>query len=437
METGAYAMRRCMFLALGTVFLAVCGWTAPAVSSPETIPWIQPEDGLPEIPLEYPGGSRLLFPRSNGSRTFPYSGGEVITLLSYPSGEDARKDMEAFAEGHQRLADVENGAAGTGLLVFAADRDGISGWFLLGNFIVGVRVPSGAEARAAILCVARVMAERHRERLDLMFGTPERCLRTYLDALDRGNIPVVAECVFSEGQERERVVMASRILLNPFSILRGRTPGARVVEYGAAEHLSETQAVIAIGSQYRDTPALEVLRILADSGWGTGEKVWVPFRKAGGLWGIDLAAVRELRFSRVKPDPVRDVCRGNLRTLWLACRMYAADFPEMPADPSALVPRYVSNPQLLICPGDKEAPAPGRGRKGVSSSYVFGPSPSLLGKEGVAPGIVLHDRSPEYHGGQGRNVVWSDGTVEFLPEDRFRQVLEQQAGVRPEGEKAP
>jgi prepilin-type processing-associated H-X9-DG protein len=40
--------------------------------------------------------------------------------------------------------------------------------------------------------------------------------------------------------------------------------------------------------------------------------------------------------------------------------------------------------------------------------------------------IILYDSSPDYHEGEGRNVLFIDGHVAWMPEEQFQKLLGEQ-----------
>jgi len=126
-------------------------------------------------------------------------------------------------------------------------------------------------------------------------------------------------------------------------------------------------------------------------------------------------------------------CRSNLKQICYACLLYAGDHDEtFPPSLGALVPEYVTDGGLFLCPsgGDAEeflVSGLPEGAKDVSSTwgdrhtdYVY-----VKGLSGAAdPECVLaHDKDGNHEG--GRWVVFVGGMVSFMKETGFRAAMER------------
>ena len=79
-----------------------------------------------------------------------------------------------------------------------------------------------------------------------------------------------------------------------------------------------------------------------------------------GLGGLGLVGDKfflRTSYSRYREQARRTVCSTNLYQIGEALYLYAADYNGyFPPELSALYPNYVSNPRMLWCPSDKNAP---------------------------------------------------------------------------------
>ena len=92
-------------------------------------------------------------------------------------------------------------------------------------------------------------------------------------------------------------------------------------------------------------------------------------------------------------------------------------------------------PDMLVCPSSGHTVAPGKTpaeqvanlAKGRYQSYVYvGKGVTLTsGRQ------VLAYEPPAHHGGQGLNVLFSDGTVQFLPTATAQTAIPQLAATQP------
>ena len=135
----------------------------------------------------------------------------------------------------------------------------------------------------------------------------------------------------------------------------------------------------------------------------------------------------------------RQICRSNLRQIGMAILQArqdewnkssrAAGMTESLSALSSLYPAYVTSLRLFLCPADEL----GRSLFYVSKtswpltestcSYKYETDlPPQLG-----PGTILaYDRSAAFHSGEGRNVLFGDGHVEWMAEPDFQQSLTRQ-----------
>jgi hypothetical protein len=107
---------------------------------------------------------------------------------------------------------------------------------------------------------------------------------------------------------------------------------------------------------------------------------------------------------------------NNMHQIGIAIAMYRAEHADQfPPDLEALVESaFLDDPKLFVDPADKDPQV--RGKKGYRYSYEYaGPLP-----KDVPPNfIVLYSRKGVDTG--GRNALYVDGAVEFLPEAALHQ----------------
>ena len=122
------------------------------------------------------------------------------------------------------------------------------------------------------------------------------------------------------------------------------------------------------------------------------------------------------RLQSIRAANARMECRNNLRVLGEALTRYVgASGGEYPASLEDLYPLYVEERRRFVCPGDPE-PVLGKSDLLLSYSYVG----SKRGDRG-AQTIVAFDREATHHGGKGRNVLYADGQVRWMPEQEVQE----------------
>ena len=110
--------------------------------------------------------------------------------------------------------------------------------------------------------------------------------------------------------------------------------------------------------------------------------------------------------------------RSNMRQIGLGMSMYCTDFDELyPEKIEDLYDEYISAAQIFVNPSDKNPMTIG---KGLKCSYVY---VGRLSKSTEAMVIVLYDKRGNHK--DGRNVLFYDGGVEWVPEQLFRQQLQE------------
>jgi prepilin-type N-terminal cleavage/methylation domain-containing protein len=125
-----------------------------------------------------------------------------------------------------------------------------------------------------------------------------------------------------------------------------------------------------------------------------------------------LAAILFPVYARAREASRSAACQNNLRQIWLALQFYAEDhsgrLPPRNDDLSPLVPRYLPEPDVLVCPS---APAPvATAPTALVSSYTYVGGHTLRDR-GNMP--VVADAAPAVHGLRS-NVLFLSGRLEAV-----------------------
>ena len=129
------------------------------------------------------------------------------------------------------------------------------------------------------------------------------------------------------------------------------------------------------------------------------------------------AAIALPVLARARQSARRVSNANNLSQLGKALIMYA-DVPqnaEYPADASELYPDYATDVRMF-----SNADFP---KEDVGYIYI----PGSLPREDFARNVVMYENIPEDHVSKGRNVLFASGTVEFVEEAEFQELLKQTA----------
>lgn len=114
----------------------------------------------------------------------------------------------------------------------------------------------------------------------------------------------------------------------------------------------------------------------------------------------------------------RASCKSCLRNIGLGCHLYADEHDgAFPDSLEQLVPEFIDNPQVFSCP---ESPSSWEDFNSgnvteASSSYRL-----VSGLRADMPGsfILVYEKTSKNHEGDGRNVCFLDGHVEWWPAGR-------------------
>ena len=125
---------------------------------------------------------------------------------------------------------------------------------------------------------------------------------------------------------------------------------------------------------------------------------------------------------------------SNLKQIALGVKMYQQDYrKESPDEFRRLWPQYVSAGKTFKCPGDKTISEVDMARIQLDTkiSYVY--IKGITAKNWDDPRMVqVYDASPDNHNGEGRNVMFVTGRVEWLSEAAFRDALRQTLNKYPQ-----
>lgn len=103
-------------------------------------------------------------------------------------------------------------------------------------------------------------------------------------------------------------------------------------------------------------------------------------------------------FTSVRPvaaaDKDRDACARNLQTIWNGIQQYRGQHKKLPVHLSELVPDFVSNPSVMICPVTRrtgEIKNLGFSDPKLSSSYIYEFGSFKVPDMGESDGMTLRD----------------------------------------------
>ena len=141
--------------------------------------------------------------------------------------------------------------------------------------------------------------------------------------------------------------------------------------------------------------------------------------------------------NRAKAAARRVACASNLRQMSMAAIMYANDNNgQFPQDFAQMLP-YVKEPRVFLCPAtgrtvpaEVAAGAPEQKAKWVNENadYVYlGAKQRLEGPGQPATTILIYEKL-ENHRGEGINIAFADGHVEWLMMPQAKEMIEKQTG---------
>lgn len=158
------------------------------------------------------------------------------------------------------------------------------------------------------------------------------------------------------------------------------------------------------------------------------QESWGPL---GPLSGAGLASLLALGGAGAEDDTeALKLDRAKLQRIGSALHLYATDFDRFPSALSELyAPQYLQDRSAFEAPGGRQA-IKTKDDIDTKSDYIYvkGLTPADLSDKI----IVYSDRVMYSSGVRGRNVLFVNGRVEFLPESSFKMMMERQkAATRP------
>jgi len=128
--------------------------------------------------------------------------------------------------------------------------------------------------------------------------------------------------------------------------------------------------------------------------------------------------------ARAREEGRRAVCREHLSQIGKAIHAYAANegtFPStgIPGDSAGslalLIPNYLPSARVFRCPSS--AMAETGGMAGLTENTCSYEYDNTVGPDSAPDRMMVWDKEGNHAG--GRNVLFLDGHVSFVPEDRF------------------
>jgi len=128
-----------------------------------------------------------------------------------------------------------------------------------------------------------------------------------------------------------------------------------------------------------------------------------------------LAGMLMPALTRARGEARKAACMANLHSIGLGIMLYVNDHDEWPQSLADLFPDYVEADDAFLCPRDQSPMDIGAG---LRSSYHYVGRLSQLTSLRV---IIICDKRGNHPG--GRNALFVDGHVEWIPEGRLRERL--------------
>ncbi len=379
-----------------------------------------------EIPLQMSTGSSLFFPNAISVRSFRYTGGEKITVYQYHSFETAKKDLEALPfkdllkKGDSLILEGNN-------MVFAKcnEQASLEAFFLLDSYIVGILLKENEQARKTMISTGEKIVATYDKYLE-KFLTPEKCVLTFVKAIEDADPDLIMDALFfpttASGNAYKKMIM---MLFNGMVMARQSNESFRdivssTIKLGKIEAVSDSEAKVEI------VQGIEKLMLTRFFGFYSGGETWVPLKKVGRKWMIDMEQLKKLQFAYSEAHVNRAKCISNLKQIGLMLKMYAQDHKgAYPEDIRNLPHTYLPNPDILRCPDDKTIT--GKIQKltpstEISYEYVSGLKEGIKDAQNI---ILLYDKSLDFHQ-EGRNVLFLAGNVKWMKENEFQRLLKNQ-----------
>ena len=398
---------------------------APQKQSQTLLPFTLPEELFPN--------SHQVFPNSRETREIEYTEMGRILVYFYDTKDAAESDMKLFAGKNRKISAKESSILTAHYGCWEENEQFATGWFTIGSYVVGLRTPANKSSRALLSRIAEKIITDYDARIKLMFSTPEKCFNTYLEAVKNQEEDLIIECLYNDGSEENRkAISMARYMISivPTIMMYERAHLQKEIVIDKVEMVSATEARIGVLRQkeYDDSMPFILLASLMSptNRHSTGEHLWIPMKLNSDKWGIDILTAQKLAFAKSQEQSLRSICISNLKQIGLALMMYVQDHKDkFPEDIRELYPDYISTGTVLKCPGDKTIPDTQKVEPDTPISYTY---VKRLSSEDSNPSkiFILYDSSPDYHEGEGRNVLFIDGHVAWMPEEQFQKLLGEQ-----------
>jgi len=140
-----------------------------------------------------------------------------------------------------------------------------------------------------------------------------------------------------------------------------------------------------------------------------------------------LASVLLPPLNRARETANRVKCASNMRQIGMGILMYANDHQgNYPPDLGTLVKTGSVTAAVFVCPSAKTSP-PGQMTRDESADWVNANSDYIyIGanlKQGADPSVVVCYEKDDDHGGNGMNLLFADGHVEFMQLEAAHQAI--------------
>jgi prepilin-type processing-associated H-X9-DG protein len=142
--------------------------------------------------------------------------------------------------------------------------------------------------------------------------------------------------------------------------------------------------------------------------------------------------------NRARETANRVKCASNMKQIGSALLLYSNENQnQYPPDLETLLKTQDISSAVFVCPTGSDTPAPGADNAAQAKNLSAGGHLSYVyvGKgmtNSEPPDKVVLYENPGAHGGDGMNVLFGDGHVEFLPKTAVQKMLtELQAGHNP------
>jgi len=397
---------------------------------------LQKDSGKSALPFVLPEqlfiGSYPSFSNAQAMREIEYTGLGRVLVYFYGTKDAAVNDAKSFAEKNTKI--TESGILAVHFGCLEENEQFTTEWFTVGSYIIGLRTPKSKMERTFITKAAEKIITDYDARIKRLFSTPEKCFKTYLEAVNKQEENLIIECLYDDGSEQSRNAIAmvkNMISMIPqfTMMLMYEAPYAEKKEIAIAkiEMVSDTEARIAISKQ-NTTGSNSLPLMLLTFGqsinrYSADDYLWVPLKMNGEKWGIDVVTTQKTVFAKSQEQLLKVNCMSNLKQIGLALHMYAQDHQKkFPGSNTfiALAPKYVPA-RIFKCPGDKSTPEiQGQPAAETKISYIFVEGLSTQDPPGT---ILAYDASAENHQGESRCVLFLDGHVRWMNEKEFQDLL--------------